>query len=101
MIAPLWQNAIQRLGFRQQAYQRVFDGAMQTALIDLARYSRAFDADTSGMSDRDLWEMHGRRQMFFRIVSHLKLTSQELEQVYRPELVMTANRLQQRQGHND
>ena len=91
--------AIQRLGFRKQSYQTAFGGSsMQMVLVDLAKFSRAFDADIEGISHDALLMMHGRRQMFFRILTHLKLSQAELEQVYQPALVQAAARLQRSQG---
>lgn len=99
MIEVLWQKALQRLGYRQHAYQSVFEGtAKHQVLVDLARYSHAFDPDGDSISHDMLLTMHGRRQMFFRIIHHLKLTPQELEQVYRPALVTAAARLERQQG---
>jgi hypothetical protein len=92
-------RAAQLLGFRQQTYQSAFNGsAMQLVLVDLAKFARAYDADLDGLSHDQLMAMHGRRQMFFRIVKHLKLSPAELEQVYQPALVHAARRIQTTQG---
>lgn len=98
----LYQLALQKLGFRQQSYRDAFAGsAMQLTLVDLAKYSGAFDADPHGMSDAMLREMIGRRQMFFRILTHLKLSQSEMEQVYQPALVHAARRLQASNGDSE
>ena len=91
-----YQIALQKLGFRQQAYRSTFaEGSpAHLVLVDLAKFSRAFQADITGISNDVLREMHGRRQMFFRMTDHLKLTPQELELVYRNALVSAANKLQ-------
>jgi hypothetical protein len=95
-------TAAQKLGFRQQSYQSVFEGsARQLVLVDLANYARAFDGDPDGMSHDALMTMHGRRQMFFRILKHLKLNPQELEYVYRPALMNAAARLQRSNPGDD
>lgn len=90
----IWNLALQKLGLRQRSYQSVFDGPLHNVLVDLARYSGAFEADPNGISRDELLARHGRRQMFFRILHHIKLTSQELEAVYRPALVAAATKLQ-------
>jgi len=95
--------AAQKLGFRQSAYRSAFPegSATHLVLVDLANYSRAFDADNDDLSDRGLIRMSGRRDMFFRIIKHLKLSPTELEDVYRPALLGAAARLQRTQGDDD
>jgi len=95
-----YYSALQKLGFRQQAYQTAFaEGSPgHLVLADLADYSRAFNADTDGISHDVLMAMHGRRQMFFRIIHHLKLAPHEIEAVYRTALMRAAARLQTSQG---
>lgn len=90
------------LGYRQRAYQETFAGSpRQHVLVDLAKFARAFDADLDGLSHDQLMTMHGRRQMFFRIVHHLKLSPTELEQVYQPALMQAAARLRTNQGADE
>lgn len=97
-----YQEALQKLGFRQKSYQSAFAGsAMQLVLVDLAKYSHAFDADVMGQSHDNLLVMHGRRQMFFRILTHLKLSQAEMEHVYQPALVSAARRIQTTQGADE
>lgn len=106
MIEAIWHRGLQMLGYRRQVYQTVFSegGPLHQALVDLAKYSGAFDADPNGITRDDLLVRHGRRQLFFRIIHHLKLSPQELETVYRPALIAAAQRLQQgqqRQGNEE
>lgn len=97
------QIAAQKLGFRQGAYRQTFgEGSLlHLTLVDLANYSRAFDADNADLDDRQLVRMSGRRDVFFRIIKHLKLTPTELEQVYRPALINAAARLQRSNPGDD
>lgn len=96
----LYMMALQKLGFRQRAYQATFgEGSPgHLTLVDLAVYAAAFVPDTEGLSAGQLREMHGRRQVFFRIYNHLKLAPTELEAVYRSALLRAASRLQSSQG---
>jgi hypothetical protein len=95
--------AAQKLGYRQSAYRSAFPegSATNLVLIDLAKHSRAFDEDVDGLSELAWARMVGRRDMFFRIVKHLKLSPTELEDVYRPALLGAAARLQRTQGDDD
>jgi hypothetical protein len=92
-----YHSALRVLGMRQQTYQAAFGEGSHghRALVDLAEYSRAFAADPEKLSHDEIMEMHGRRQMFFRIFRHVKLTPDQLEIVARDALVHTAARLQQ------
>ncbi len=92
----LVREMLQKLGFRQQTYKQAFgEGtALHLVLTDLANYSRAFEADTDGITHDDLMKMHGRRQMFFYIIHHLKLAPPELELVYGSAIVKAARRVQ-------
>ena len=96
-------TAAQKLGFRQSAYRQTFaDGSpANLVLVDLANFSRAFDADIDGVSHDGLMMIHGRRQVFFRIVKHLKLTPIELEYVYQPAMLAAAARLQRTNQGDD
>jgi len=99
----LYMLALQKLGFRQRAYQSAFgEGSPgHLVLVDLAAYANAFAPDTDGISHDMLMTMHGRRQMFFRIVNHLKLAPNEIEVVYRSVLMRTAARLQTTRGEDE
>lgn len=96
-------RALQKLGFRQRSYQQVFAQGSPgyLALLDLARYSRAFEPDTEGLSDGQIREMHGRRQMFFRIFINVKLSPAELEVVAGDAIVSVAARLQRQHGESE
>jgi hypothetical protein len=77
-------RAVQTMGLRQRSYQGLFaEGSPgHHVMVELALYARAYDADQDGISRDQLMTMHGRRQMFFHIVNHLKLSPNELEGVY-------------------
>jgi hypothetical protein len=95
-VSDFYNAALQKLGIRQKAYQTAFGregSAGFHVLVDLADYAHAFAADPENLTERQLWEMHGRRQMFFRIFKHIKLTPQELENVARSALQHAAMRL--------
>lgn len=97
-MTDFMRQAAEKLGFRQKTYQTAFVGsAMQLVLVDLAQYAQAFDADLPDATPR----MQGRRDVFFRIFNHLKLSPFELEQVYGPAVAQTAARLQRQQGASD
>lgn len=97
-MSDFYQSALHKLGFRQQAYQSAFSQGSNAhlVLVDLADYSNAFEADIDGISHDQLLTMHGRRQMFFRIINHLKLTQDEIETVYRSAVVRAASKLRRR-----
>ena len=99
----LYEQALQKLGFRTRSYQQAFgEGAPgHLVLVDLADYSRAFKPDAEGLNDGQIREMYGRRQMFFRIVNHLKLAPLEIEAVYRSALLRAASRLQSNRGDDE
>ena len=92
-----YQLALQKLGFRQQAYRATFgEGAPgHMVLVDLANFCGAYDADLNGMTHDEIMVRHGRRQVFFRILKHIKLSPDELEVVSRSALLQAAARLQQ------
>lgn len=77
-------RAVKSLGLRQHSYQGLFgEGSPHHhVLTELALYARAFSTDDDGISRDMLMTMHGRRQMFFMIVNHLKLSPDEIEGVY-------------------
>lgn len=76
--------ARETLGLRQRSYQSMFaEGSpFHHVLAELAIYSRAFDADQDDLSHDMLMTMHGRRQMFFMILNHLKLSAEEIQAFY-------------------
>lgn len=80
------------LGLRQQAYQSVFGegGPGHSVLVDLAEFCCAFKADADGIDKDKLLTMHGRRQVYFRILDHLKLSPMEIEAVYHDALLARA-----------
>lgn len=90
------QVALQKLGFRQRAYQSAFaEGSPgHMVLVDLALYCKAFKTDEV-QDPNTLMRMQGRRDVFFRIFDHLKLTPNELEAVYRTAVQRAAVRLTQ------
>lgn len=99
MIAEAtYRKALEKLGFRQRAYQQAFGtpgSPAYLAMIDLADYCHAFAADPLNLTDAQVREMHGRRQAFFRVWSHLKLDHAEMETLCRGALLRAAARLSQ------
>ena len=68
----------------QKFYQSALSNdALALVMEDLAVYCNAFKPDVDNLSAHELMKMHGRRQVYFRIVDHLKLTPNEMEAVYR------------------
>lgn len=93
-----YRRALEKLGFRQNAYKQAFgiEGSpAYLALVDLADFSAAFQDNPLDLTDAQLREMHGRRQAFFRIWKQLKLTPSEMEVVARGALLRAAQRLAQ------
>jgi hypothetical protein len=99
MIEQAWyRRATEKLGFRQKSYQQAFgvEGSpANLALVDLADYCGAFRSDLAGLTNEQLREMNGRRQAFFRVWTHLKLSPIEMELVCKQVLVRAASRLSQ------
>lgn len=95
-MTAFYQRALQTLGLRQGAYHITFGVGTpgHNALVDLALYSNAFAADPEKVDHDTLMTMHGRRQAFFRIFKHVKLSPAELEAVARSALLNAAARLQ-------
>ena len=80
---------IDKLRGRKRQYQSAFsEGApAHHALVDLARFCRAFENEIlPGDHDRTLI-LAGRREAFFRIYSHLHLEPNELVAVYRAAVI--------------
>lgn len=101
-MSDFYHAALQKLGIRQQAYKTTFaeGGIAHHVLVDLADYAHAFIADPEGLSNDQIREMYGRRQLFFRIFKHLKLSPAELEGVTRVALQHAAARLANRGTDN-
>jgi hypothetical protein len=55
--------------------------AADMALADLVRFCRA-SSDTIGKTDRDTYILIGRRQVFLRMTQHLKLSPEQLTELY-------------------
>jgi hypothetical protein len=98
-----YDRAREMLGFRQRAYQTAFSEGTPAHLVltDLAVFCRAFGGDVDGIDQNTLMTMHGRRQVFFRIIEHLKLSPLEIEAVYRSTLMRSAARLQTSEGASE
>ena len=100
-MKAFFHRAVQKLGLRQRSYQQTFlsEGSPAVFVLrDLALFCGAFDADLTAKDHDAVLIMHGRRQAFFRIFKHVKLTPAELELVCRDALVHAAARLQTTQG---
>jgi len=68
------------LGERRYAYQKVFNSKSQytnTVLADLAKFCRAMDS-TFHENERVQSKLDGRREVWLRIMMHLKLSEDEL-----------------------
>lgn len=91
-----YQAALEKLGFRQKAYQHAFgiEGSpAHLALVDLADYCGVFSDGFDDPKGERLLLMAGRRQAFFRIWTHLNLTNTEMEIVCKGALLRAASRL--------
>ena len=84
-----FNELIDRLRPRKRQYQSLFsEGAFgHEALVDLARFCRAFENEVViGDHDRTLI-LAGRREAFFRIYQHLHLEPAELVALYRAAVI--------------
>jgi hypothetical protein len=70
------------LGDRRYAYQTVFKGPVaETVLQDLARFCRAHES-TFNQDARAHAVAEGRREVWLRIQNHLKLSPDQLWELY-------------------
>ena len=98
----LIERAVKSIGLRQRSYHGLFGegGPNHNVMTELALYARAFDADQDDLSHDKLMMMHGRRQMFFHIVNHLKLSVDELEAIYITTATRNSRRMPPSQGED-
>ena len=92
-----FNRAIEKLGFRQRAYQQAFGqpgSPAYLAMIDYAEFCGAFRADHGVMTNELLREMNGRRQAFFYLWEHLNLNQAEIETVFKGALLRAAETMQ-------
>lgn len=88
----LIQKARNYLSQRQRAYKLVFTGvAANTVLQDLSRFCRA-NQSCFHPDERVNALMEGRREVWLRIMEHLKLTEEQLADIHIPS---------QRKANND
>lgn len=72
------------LSLRQQAYQQTFNlenQFVQRVLADLAKFCRADDS-TFHIDSRMHALIEGRREVWLRIISHIKNSPDEIWQIY-------------------
>lgn len=96
-----YRRAVEKLGFRQKAYQQAFGisgSPANLALIDLGVACCAFTDDPLDLTDAQLREQHGMRRAFFRIWKNLNLSPQEMELVARQTLLRAVDRQVIQQG---
>lgn len=76
-------KAKQLLESRTQCYRRIFESEDGEYLLrDLAKFCRAHDS-TFHENERAASRLDGRREVWLRIQHHLKLTEQEIWELYR------------------
>lgn len=84
MIDRFRQWATEKVSFRQRVYKR--DIPLE-ALSDLGVFCGVWDdGSVADVSDARLRELHGRRQAFFRLWKHLKLSPVAFETAYQDEI---------------
>ena len=78
-----WIERIKRVLFeRRYAYQKTFQGPLaEVVLKDLARFCRAHQS-TFNENDRAHVLAEGRREVWLRLQHHLKLTPEQLWELY-------------------
>jgi hypothetical protein len=70
------------LGERRHAYQMTFRGPLADVVLkDIARFCRAHES-TFATDARDAAKLDGRREVWLRIQEHLRLTPDQLWQLY-------------------
>lgn len=70
------------LGERRYAYQKTFNGPLADVVLkDLARFCRAHQS-TFNENDRAHVLAEGRREVWLRLEHHLKLTPEQLWELY-------------------
>jgi hypothetical protein len=71
------------IGDRKNAYELTFEGIHGEAVLrDLAKFCRATQS-TFHKDERIHATLEGRREVFLRIMDHLKLTQDDLYKLYR------------------
>lgn len=82
MLKPWLDKARIALGDRRYAYQTTFKGPLaEVVLKDLARFCRAHQS-TFHVDPRAHAMAEGRREVWLRIQHHLKMTPDELWELY-------------------
>lgn len=85
-MIPTMQQTLQFLGLRKKSYQSIFGpagAAGSDAIMDLAKFCRAFDTCiVRGDRDQTL-VLEGRREVWLRIQQHLHLQPDELAALYK------------------
>lgn len=82
MIQTWIDKLRQTLGARRYAYRATFKGPhAEIVLMDLARFCRAHQS-TFLPDARAHAVLEGRREVFLRIQNHLKLTDEQLWELY-------------------
>lgn len=82
-------RAIDFLRRRKKAYVAIFQPgtALHDALVDLARFSRAFGNEVVIGDHDSTLILAGRREMFWRIYSHIHLEPDELAVLYKAAIL--------------
>ena len=78
-----WIEKVKRVLFeRRYAYQKTFQGPLaEVVLKDLARFCRAHQS-TFNENDRAHVLAEGRREVWLRLQHHLKLTPEQIWELY-------------------
>lgn len=85
MKASTVSELIQKLGWRKRGYQQAFaPGAPgHDALIDLAKFCRAFGGEVVMNNHDATLILAGRREAYFRIIDHMNFDAHELMELYK------------------
>lgn len=82
MISEIKQAVVNFLGWRRQQYLHTFDNEPgKNVLADLATFCRANES-AFHPDPRIHAVLEGRREVFLRIQQHLKLSDEELFEIY-------------------
>jgi hypothetical protein len=85
MNAPSLSELIRKLAWRKRGYEQVFatNGPGHDAMVDLARFCRAYGGEVIINNHDVTLVLVGRREAFFRILDHLHFEPHDLVELYK------------------
>lgn len=74
-LSGLWRGVRRRMRAYKDVFQR--SGSCEAVMADLAKFCHFLASTYHPTSERETWILEGRRQVYLRIVQHLRLTPEE------------------------